>query len=282
MHGLTSAQKLSSTQKKQFVSAVWSYYDQNRRSFAWRNTTNPYHIVVSEIMLQQTQTERVKSKYDHFITVFPTLESLAQASLPLLLATWQGLGYNRRALALQLLAQRIVSQYNGIIPDEPSILQTFKGIGAATASSICAFAFNRPTLFIETNIRAVYIHHFFFDQVDVKDTDLMPLIEQTVDQKDPRNWYYALMDYGVMLKKEHKNPSRRSAHHSVQSKFEGSDRQVRGAILEILIDIPYVTQDDFKQSIPRKPEKIEQILGDLEREGFITQQRGWCIQSEQP
>ena len=185
---------------------------------------------------------------------------------------WSGLGYNRRALSLQLLAQRVVGEHGGTIPDDPAVLVTFKGIGPATAASICAFAFNKPTIFIETNIRAVYIQSFFPGRELVKDLDILPLVEQTLDRAHAREWYYALMDYGVMLKKTQSNPSRKSAHHTVQSRFEGSDRQVRGLILKLLIETPLLKADLFLEVIKREPKKTFQILEDLEAEGFIRQQ----------
>lgn len=265
---------LSEKERTSFIDTIYTYYNEHKRPFAWRETNNPYHIVVSEIMLQQTQTDRVKEKYTQFIEQFPTVEILAGSTVSHLISVWQGLGYNRRALALHVLAQRVSVEFGGVIPANPEDLQTFKGIGPATASSICAFAYNQPTVFVETNIRAVFIHSFFRDQKSVSDEDIMPLVAQTVDQKNPREWYYALMDYGVMLKKVHKNPSRKSAHYAVQSKFEGSDRQVRGCILKMLIELPMLSTEAFIERIPRDPAKIARILGDLEREGFIVQRDG--------
>ena len=257
-----------------FKDQIYSYYIEHKRSFAWRETSDPYKIVVSEIMLQQTQTDRVKSKYETFIQTFPTIEDLAQAPLAAIIAAWQGLGYNRRAQALQLLAQRVMSEYGGKIPDAPEELVKFKGIGPATAASICAFAFNKPTVFIETNIRAVFIHCHFPTRTDVADAEILPLVAETVDKENPREWYYALMDYGVMLKKLHKNPSRKSAHYTTQSKFEGSDRQVRGLILKLLTQFPRLSENFFFDEVPREPEKIKSILGDLEKEGFIKHTQG--------
>ncbi len=161
------------------------------------------------------------------------------------------------------------------MPQDPEILSTFKGIGKATASSICAFAFNKPTVFIETNIRSVYIHCFFPHSTEVKDTEIVPLIAQTLDTEDSRAWYYALMDYGVMLKKKYKNPNRKSAHYAAQSKFEGSDRQVRGLILKLLVEIPVIAEDEFLTSINRDQEKILSILSDLQKEGFIVNRQGF-------
>ena len=258
-----------------FQRLIYDYYKDHERYFAWRITDDPYAIVVSEIMLQQTQTDRVIKKYDEWLSVFPTIESLAHAPLPKVIATWQGLGYNRRALALKEFAERIVSEFDAKIPNDPDRLVTFKGIGPNTAASICAFAFNAPVVFIETNIRSVYIHQFFPQKKEVHDKELMPLIAQTVDFENPRIWYYALMDYGVMLKKTLKNPSRKSKHHAKQSKFEGSDRQVRGAILKMLIKDPSLSDEAFIGAISREAPKIKKILSDLEQEGFIRYTKGY-------
>ena len=217
-----------------FTKAIWDFYNANGRVFAWRHVDDPYKIVVSEIMLQQTQTHRVAQKYAIFIEEFPSFEKLAQAPLRNVLMHWQGLGYNRRGKYLHEIAQKVITEYNGSLPSSPEILITFPGIGSATAASIAAFAFNTPTVFIETNIRAVFIHWFFKDKTNVKDAELIPLIRAAVDKERARDWYYALMDYGVMLKKNSINPSRRSAHHAKQSRFEGSDRQIRGIVLKLL------------------------------------------------
>ncbi len=267
-------QTLSEKEVTLFKNLIYGYYESNKRLFSWRNVDNAYHIVVSEIMLQQTQTDRVAKKYEEFLGVFPTIQSLAQASLDRVIATWQGLGYNRRAIALKQFAEVVVAEHGGAVPQDPEILVAFKGIGPNTAASICAFAFNKPTIFIETNIRSVYIHEFFKDETEVHDRDLMPLIEQTLDKNNPRTWYYALMDYGVMLKKTLKNPSRKSKHHAKQSRFEGSDRQVRGAILKMLVIGSTLSEEYFVETIARPAEKVKQILNDLETEGFIRYKKG--------
>lgn len=253
----------------QFRALIYSYYNKHKREFAWRNTDDPYHIIVSEVMLQQTQTERVKEKYEQFISTFPSLEQLAGASIAEVLKVWQGLGYNRRALALHALCQKIVEEYKSVVPQTPETLQTFKGIGAATAASICAFAFNSPTVFIETNIRAVFIHHFFLDAQEIGDKALFPLVEQTVDKEQPRIWYYALMDYGVMLKKTFKNPSRKSAHYTVQSKFEGSRRQLRGMIIKELVAAQELTVQSIVDYTKREKKEINEVLQELIEEGFV-------------
>jgi A/G-specific adenine glycosylase len=240
-----------------FVETIKTYYRQHKRVFAWRDVENSYYVFISEVMLQQTQTQRVVVKFEQFITAFPTINALAAASLADVLTVWQGLGYNRRAKFLHQAAQEIIRTHQGIIPHDLAALNALPGIGKATASSILAFAYNEPTVFIETNIRSVYIEFFFKDSTQVHDRDLEPLIRSTVDQENPRQWYYALMDYGVMLKKEHGNPSRKSKHHTTQSRFEGSDRQVRGSILRALI----------LASLPRPVDVLREIvIHDIKRE----------------
>lgn len=258
-----------------FINKIWNYYAAHKRDFPWRNNHSAYSIMVSEIMLQQTQTERVLNKYREFLSKFPSFEVLAQASLKDVLASWQGLGYNRRGLALHTTAQIIASEFHGIVPQDPSILVTFPGIGKATAASICAFAFNMPTIFIETNIRTVFIHEFFINQGEIKDSQLLPLVEATVDNKNPREWYYALMDYGVMLKKTIPNPSRKSAHHARQSKFEGSDRQIRGMIIKILTQQSHASFEELCALIPRESQRITKALQELLHEKLICLQNGF-------
>lgn len=256
---------------KIFCEHIWDFYKKNRRDFVWRQTTNPYHIVVSEIMLQQTQTERVKEKFVQFIECLPTFQALADAPVAQVITLWQGLGYNRRALALQKIAQKVVNEYGGVLPNNSLILQTFPGLGPATAASICAFAFNVPTVFVETNIRAVYIYSFFHNRTEIPDKELIPLIQTTVSRDNAREWYYALMDYGVALKKTFKNPSRRSAHYTKQSKFEGSERQIRGMILKALTEHVMLSYDELYESIPRERERILRNVEQLRQEGFITE-----------
>ena len=257
-----------------FKDFIWQFYKQYGRPFAWRNVKNPYYILVSEIMLQQTQTYRVEPKFEQFIEAFPTIESLAQAELRDVLGLWQGLGYNRRGKALWENAKRIAVEFNGKVPNDPEILKTFSHIGPNTAASITAFAYNKPVVFIETNIRAVYLHSFFKDKEGIKDAELMPLIEKTLDYENPREWYYALMDYGVHLKKTLPNPSRKSAHHAVQSKFEGSDRQIRGKIIKKLTQNECVDRELLLRSLGNERDRYERILDAMCAEGMVRKDKG--------
>lgn len=252
-----------------FRNFIWNYYHTSGRQFAWRNVDNPYYILVSEIMLQQTQTYRVEPKFDLFVETFPDFATLAQAELREVLSVWQGLGYNRRGMALHECAKKVVHEFDGKLPGDPETLVTFPGIGKATAASICAFAFNKSTIFIETNIRAVFIHSFFPERDDVHDKEIVPLIEQTLDHENPREWYYALMDYGVSLKKRFKNPSRKSRHHTKQSRFEGSDRQIRGKVLKLLIENAFVAKNEIAMLLGGDGSRVEKILDGLIAEGMI-------------
>lgn len=253
-----------------FQDLVLSRYRSSGRKFPWRETTDPYAILVSEIMLQQTQVGRVAEKFPQFLAAFPDFPTLAAAPLADVLAQWQGMGYNRRTIALQKCARRVMEEYGGELPDDPEILSTFPGIGKATASSICAFAFNQPVVFIETNIRRVFIHCFFSDNEIVDDTAIRPLVEAALYSKNPREWYNALMDYGTELKKSVPNPNRRSVHYTRQSAFEGSDRKIRGEILRQLLSGKTRSEKALVSHIREDPERTKRILAALETEGFIT------------
>ncbi|MBP6869375.1 hypothetical protein KBC04_00610 [Candidatus Babeliales bacterium] len=238
-------QPLTRDQITQFHKLIYDFYNDSKRDFIWRDEISPYRIVVSEIMLQQTQTARVVPKFENWLIKFPDFATLAQASNHDVLHAWQGLGYNRRGLALAKIAQLVMQDFNGQLPNNPEILRNFPAIGPNTAGSICAFAFNLPVTFIETNIRTVFTHTFFPGQTEISDKQLLPFITQTVDQNNARHWYYALMDYGVYLKQQLPKINSASKHYTKQSKFEGSKRQVRGAIIKILTELKTVAWENL-------------------------------------
>jgi A/G-specific adenine glycosylase len=252
-----------------FQNLIYAFYQNHGRRLPWRETNDPYHILVSEMMLQQTQVERVLEKYDDFIKAFPDFHALAQAPLHAVLAVWQGLGYNRRAIALKKIAEIVVSTYKGMLPSRPEELLSLPGIGRYTASAIATFAFNQPTVFIETNIRTVFIHFFYQNQSKVKDNELLLLVEQTLDTANPRIWYYALMDFGALLKKRYQNPNRRSAHYHRQTPFKGSNRELRGLILKALTRQTSMSERELVESLTLDPERIKSALTQLHDEGFI-------------
>jgi len=251
---------------------VYGYYAAYRRDLPWRDGADPYRVLVSEVMLQQTQVDRVIPKFSAFMEKFSNPQGLANASTPQLLAAWQGLGYNRRALNLQRAARMIVEQWDGRIPDDPALLQQLPGIGPYTAGAVASFAFNRPQLFLETNIRAVLLHFFFADQQGVTDKQLLTVAEAALDRENPRNWYNALMDYGSDLKRRFPNPSRRSRHHSQQSRFEGSDRQVRGAVLRLLLNAGGATLSALQKQLAVDAERLNRIMEGLVKDGFLKKE----------
>jgi A/G-specific adenine glycosylase len=258
------------TTSEEFRLKVYSFYSTHRRDLPWRNTTDPYRILVSEIMLQQTQVDRVREKYTGFLSRFPDIESLAGASTEEVLAEWQGLGYNRRALALKKAAGEIVQRFGGFIPEDEKSLRSLPGIGPYTAAAILAFAFNRPVVMIETNIRRVFIHCFFRDRTEVSDEEILPLIQETLDRENPQEWYNALMDYGWYLGATIENPNRRSRHYQRQAPFEGSNRQIRGRILKLLVGGGDTGIVDLCRNLDLPASAIGPVLSQLENEGFIT------------
>ncbi|MDE5898104.1 MAG: A/G-specific adenine glycosylase [Treponemataceae bacterium] len=227
-------QTASSSLISEFSAAVWRNYEAAGRRFPWRETDDPYAVMVSEFMLQQTQTNRVVAKYEAWLSRFPDVQSAADAPLSEVLSLWNGLGYNRRAKFLHESCRKICADYGGVLPCDAELLDALPGIGPYTARAVAAFAFNKAEAFIETNIRSAFIYFFFPGAASVSDAEILPLVEQTLDRERPREWYYALMDYGAAVKRRTENPSRRSASYARQSKFEGSLRQARGAILRQL------------------------------------------------
>ena len=223
---------------KKFQQLVRDFYKNNKRNLPWRHTRNPYHILVSEVMLQQTQVSRVMEKYPAFLKRFPTIQSLAQAPLAAVLKEWGGLGYNRRAKFLKIIAEEIVLRHSGKVPSNLPELIALPGVGESTAGGILAFAYNKPAVFIETNIRRAFLHHFFPNQKNVPDSKILPLVEKSLNRTNSREWYYALFDYGTHLTETMPNPNVRSLHYTRQSKFKGSFREVRGEILRALILAP--------------------------------------------
>jgi len=254
---------------KKFQTKIWDFYSNNKRSFPWRNTKDPYKILVSEIMLQQTQTSRVTEKYNSFTQELPTTTSLAHASQVKVLHLWHGLGYNRRALFLKKASEIIcLHKRERDFFSDPDFLINLPGVGPNTAGAIYVFSTNKPYVFIETNIRRVFIHEFFPDKENVSDNKLLPMIFRTLPKSNFRNWYYALMDYGAYLGKTIPNPNKKSAHYTIQSKFEGSQRQARGNILKLLLSKP-LTKKDLALHFTNK-EMFHIALEQLLKEGFIT------------
>ena len=262
---------IAPTTVKAFQQQIYAHFHATPRPMPWRETHDPYRILVSEVMLQQTQVERVKAKYAEFLAAFPAVGDLASASLVDVLRVWQGLGYNRRAIALKRCAEEILIRFNGRFPTTIPELESLSGIGPYTARAVAAFAFGIAEPCIETNIRTVCIHFFFHDRITVNDREIMPLVAAIIDHENPRTWYYALMDFGVMLKQRYPNPSRRSSHHAKQSRFEGSNRQLRSSLLRAVMAHPGISAKELTAQLAAQQRDVERNLADMEREGFLDQ-----------
>ena len=261
---------LSSSEISAFRSEVLGYYAEHGRDLAWRRTHDPYAILVSEVMLQQTQVPRVERMWPAFMEAFPTVEALASAPLEAVLRAWAGMGYNRRAVQLKRMAEEVVTRFGGEMPRTLEELRSLPGVGPATAAAVMAFAYGVAHPYIETNVRAVFLHHFFADACDVPDREIMPLIAETLPCEDPRTWYYALMDYGTHLKRTMPNPCRRSAHHTRQSPFEGSRRQLRARILRAVVNAPGGDAEGYAEMLDAQPQDAEELLAELATEGFLV------------
>lgn len=271
---------LSGKQIKKFQDIVWNYYNTSGRdNLPWRKSINTYRVWVSEIMLQQTQVDRVIGFFDAWMKRFPTIKDLAIASQIDVLKQWKGLGYNSRALRMKKTAQLITGQYKGTFPTDYNELQTLPGIGPYTAGAISAFVDNQPIVIIETNIRRVFIHHFFADANDIHDEDILKLVEKTIDKEKPRQWYWALMDYGSFLgrtlniKGKKYNPNVQSKHYIKQSKFQGSDREIRSNILRLLLENNnLISKNKLAKGIKVysvDSERIQKIINQMLREGYF-------------
>ncbi len=272
---MTGALNTSPEMLRKVRRIVWAHYKKHgRHDLPWRATANPYHILVSEVMLQQTQVVRVVPKYVDFIQRYPTVRSLARASLREVLVCWQGLGYNRRARALHTCAQAMVKTHKGKVPSEYHTLLALPGIGPYTASAVCVFAFEEARPLIETNIRTVLLHHFLPTRGSVHDRELYVLAESLMETTHPREWHYALMDYGAFLKQSGTRLNARSKHYRPQSKFSGSDREVRGAIVRELTRHPTLATSALFRLLSFERERATRILATLINEGLVVKRRG--------
>ncbi|MGD1003584.1 MAG: A/G-specific adenine glycosylase [Minisyncoccia bacterium] len=266
-----------------FKKTIWAHYHRaGRTNLPWRHTRDPYAIFVSEIMLQQTQAARVEKYYEKFIKRFPSFRALARAKTSDVLSAWQGLGYNRRAMFLKRSAEIVVARHAGRLPRERAVLEQLPGVGKGTSGSLMAFAFNKPEIFIETNIRRVFIYFFFLKRRNVTDVELTRYIERSVDRKNPREWYWALMDYGAAMNvagaampavaMPRANPNRRSAHYKKQLPFTGSDRELRGKIVRSTLSQKRnrMSAKELLKELAVPRERFIDIIKDLTKEGFIV------------
>lgn len=250
------------------------------RDLPWRRTSDPYAIMVSEIMLQQTQVPRVIPKFDAWMKRFPDIRSLVASPADEVLVLWSGLGYNRRAMALQRSCRILAEEFGGILPADETSLRALPGIGVYTSRAILAFAFDKPVVFLETNIRTVLLKHFFPGEEAVADKDLEAIAAEVADRTSPRRWYTALMDYGAEIKRTEGNHSVRGAAYKKQTPFTTSFRRVRGAVLKSLVANGERSIEELYASLPFSRENIEKCAEILAREGFINYESGQLRLSE--
>lgn len=242
------------------------------RTMPWREDTRPYYVLVSELMLQQTQVPRVVPKFEAFVARFPNEKALARASLADVLKLWQGLGYNRRAKFLHMAAKMIVDEFDGEFPSCEADILRLPGVGKNTAGAILAYAFNKPSIYVETNVRTVYIHHFFADNFAVDDKEIIELLEATIDVENSRHFYQNLMDYGSWLKAQGVRNNSQSRHYKKQSPLKGSVREVRGQILREL-SVRSMSESALKEALVAD-ERFSAALGGLVKDGLVTSLAG--------
>ena len=255
--------QIPAAEKRRLQKEILSWYTGHKRDLPWRKTRDPYRILISEIMLQQTQVARVTPKYQAWLQAFPTVEALASAKTSDVLRLWSGLGYNRRALNLQKAALVISKEYKGIWSKEIRELKKLPGIGEYTARAILCFAFDEQVAVVDTNVRKVIVTKV------VKGTLAPKEIQEIADQLLPKGkayeWNQALMDYSAaMLKKEKISIPK-------QSRFIGSNRYYRGKIIKALLEISIMKRGELQKlvGLENKEALFTQLLLDLTKEGFI-------------
>lgn len=256
-----------------FQELLWQKSRELYRDMPWRADTQPYYVLVSELMLQQTQVARVPVKFEEFIAMFPTIQTLASAPLSEVLRVWTGLGYNRRAKFLHDAAKQVVSRFNGTLPDSFEKLVSLPGIGPNTARAILAYSVNKPVVFIETNIRTVLFAHFFEQGELVTDAQLREVLESVLDHEHPREFYWAMMDYGAELKRQGRAALDQSRHYKKQSPLKGSVREVRGILLKYLTN-GAATEQELQHALDTVDERYPKALQGLQKDGLIQQTNG--------
>jgi len=261
---------------KRFRALVWAHYKkEGRHTLPWRKTHDVYKVLVSEVMLQQTQVDRVILFYTKFVKKYPTAKKLAASSLAELLTSWQGLGYNRRAKQLKAAAQALAEKKVQTVAE----LEALPGVGPYTARAVAAFAFNEDVVFVETNIRTAVIHHFFTSNdenasVRVTDQEIEEVLAAALPKGKACEWYSALMDYGASLKRIGVSHNTKSAHHTKQKSFTGSLREARGAILRHLALGAAPATDLVEILGAERRAQVREALRALFAEGLIKQEAG--------
>lgn len=279
---------LTSSQLADLQERLLDWYQMNARDLPWRRTHDPYRILVSEVMLQQTQVDRVIPKYKEFLRHFPTIEALATAPAADVIRVWSGLGYNRRAINLQRTAQAVVARHDGVMPEDLDALQALPGIGPYTAGAVACFAYGNDVGFVDTNIRRV-LHRLCFGpelpETRATARELGNLARRIVPDGQGYQWNQALMELGAVQCTARKpacltcpltihcraNPQiqtlladrRGGARSTREEPFEGSNRYYRGRVVEALRGL----NDGEALNLTS--------LGPAVREDFSSEHLGW-------
>ncbi|MBS3749846.1 MAG: Fe-S cluster assembly protein HesB [Candidatus Thermoplasmatota archaeon] len=243
---------------KKFQHKVFHFYEEYKRDLPWRKTNDAYKILVSEFMLQQTQVSRVINYYTRWMNTWPTVHSLANETYKNVLQAWMGLGYNRRAMYLHNTANIIVDEFDGDVLSAVNHYEKLPGIGLYTAKAIQIFAANADIATVDTNIRRILINEFDLDE-SISDKELFQLAKQCLPKGKSRNWHNALMDYGALHLTSRKTGIKPKTQ---QSNFQGSDRQIRGKILRLLLkedQSAYQLQKELKV----ESERLSKILNKM-------------------
>ena len=262
---------ISEIKIKKFHEKIFTWWKENKRSLPWRETTNPYYIMISEIMLQQTQVNRSIEKYLEFIKKYPTIKELAEASVSSVLKSWSGLGYNRRALWLHEAANQIVKQKE--FPKTQEELQKLKGIGPYTSRSILIFAFNYDIATVDTNIRRVLIAENFAKN-DTKEKELFIIAQKILPKGKARDWHNALMDYGSLVLTSAKTGIKPKTTTSNNSK---ESRRQRGIIVKYLTRNSKAKKEQIVNDCNILNEKIDDILLGLMADGLVAKTKKYYI-----
>jgi len=243
---------------------ILSWYDTFKRDLPWRGDPDPYHILVSEIMLQQTQVDRVIPKYLAFLDRFPSLKDLATASIADVLRQWQGLGYNRRALNLKRAAEATVRDHGGRLPGTVHDLETLPGIGKYTAHAVASFAFGLQVPVVDTNVRRVLSN---FVGRELTDRETWKLAERLLPEGRAADWNQALMDYGALVKRA---TPRRSGKPT--EPFASTNRFWRGRIVDALRAHHSLALSELLEALPypnRDEARVRGLVLTLHEEGMV-------------
>jgi A/G-specific adenine glycosylase len=256
---MTSSQhtirKISSEHIMRFQKKVFLFYKKNKRDLPWRKTTDPYKILLSELMLQQTQVKRVVVYYEKWIARWPTIHTFASAALPEVLQMWMGLGYNTRAISLHKTAKKIVALFDGDVLRAMQQYKELPGIGKYTSHAVRIFSTNADLVTVDTNIRRIFISEFDLPE-NISEHELWLLAEKCRPVGKSREWHNALMDYGALYLTAHKTGIRPTTQ---QTQFEGSNRQIRAQILRHVLEKP-MTGKELTQTLKIDQGRLGPIL----------------------